>query len=268
MTVTLETEGPLAYLRLDRPEALNAFDAAMIEAMRERITQIRDDPDVRAVVLSGNGRAFCTGVDVKGLHGGTLGLDWFRDWHHMTVELESLEVPVVAAIQGHCLGGGLMLTLAVDYRIAATDLQIGLGAVRHGILPGSAPQRLGAAVGSVTARRLCLFGEYLYAAEALRIGLVDQVVPAADLDHTARTLAERAASFSGATLRELKRLLIQAPLLDDEGYEVAYLAAQQRCLDLPNSLAQPPSGRSVTSATPTPIGDSRAGSERSRRRPR
>jgi enoyl-CoA hydratase/carnithine racemase len=240
VTVTLERQGAVAFLRMDRPETLNAFDAPMIEVMRERLAQLAAEADVRAVVLAGNGRSFCTGIDIKGLRGGELGLEWFGSWHHMTADLERLEIPVVAAVQGHCLGGGVMLTLAADYRIAADDLQIGLGAVRHGILPGSAPQRLAAAVGSVTARRLCLFGEYVDATEALRLGLVDRVVPAVDLEFEARTLADRAASFSTATLRELKHLLVRSPTLDDAAYEAAYLAAQQRCLAETEQLQDPP----------------------------
>jgi enoyl-CoA hydratase len=234
MIVAVEKDGDVAVLRMDRPEALNAFDAAMIRQMRERVAELAADPSLRALILAGNGRSFCTGVDVKGLRDGSVGLEWFRDWHHMTRELERLEIPVVAAIQGHCLGGGLMLTLTADYRIAADDLQIGLGAVRHGILPGSAPQRLAGVVGTVAARRLCLFGEYIDAVEALHIGLVDRVVPRAELDPTARSLAARAASFSGTTLREVKRLLLHAPTLTDDEYETAYLAAQQRCLEQPS----------------------------------
>jgi enoyl-CoA hydratase/carnithine racemase len=230
MTVTLERSGPVAQLRLDRPEALNAFDASMVERMRERIAEVRADPDIRAVVLAGHGPSFCTGVDIKGLASGQIDLQWFRDWHDMTTELERLDVPLVVALHGHCLGGGLMLTLAADYRVAADDLHIGLGAVRHGILPGSAPHRLAAAVGAVAARRLCLFGEYIGADEALRIGLVDRLVPAGELDAAAEAVADRAASLSRGALRELKRLLRAAPYLDDDAYEIAYLAAQQRCL--------------------------------------
>jgi enoyl-CoA hydratase/carnithine racemase len=215
---------------MNRPEALNAFDGPMIEQMHACVADLAADAALRAVVLSGNGRSFSTGVDVKHLSEGTAGIDWFRTWHHMTTQLERLPVPLVAAIQGHCLGGGVMLTLTADYRIAADDLKIGLGAVRLGILPGSAPQRLAGAVGSVAARRLCLFGEYVDATEALRIGLVDRVVPVAELADAALALANRAASFSPHAVRELKGLLVQAPSLDDRAYEAAYLAAQQRCL--------------------------------------
>ena len=231
MRVTLERHAAVAVLRMDRPEALNAFDHPMIHQMREHVAEIRADATIHAVVLAGAGRSFCTGVDIKLLEAGDIGLDWFREWHHMTTEIENLDIPVVAAVQGHCLGGGVMLTLAADYRIAADDLQIGFGAVRHGILPGTAPYLLADTVGAVAARRLCLFGEYVSAGEALRIGLVDRLVPTNRLQPAAHALAERAASFSTDTLRELKRLMRVRPALDNAGYEAAYLAAQQRCLD-------------------------------------
>ena len=230
MSVELDVVGPVAYLTMARPEALNAFDGPMIDRMRACIARVAGDRSVRAVVLAGQGRSFCTGVDVKGLREGSVRLDWFRAWHHMTADLEAIEVPLIAAIHGHCLGGGLMLTLTADYRLAGDDLQVGLGAVRHGILPGSAPKRLAGIVGAAAARRLCLFGEYVGAAEALRIGLVDRVVPVAELGDGARDLAERAASFSPTAMRELKRLLREAPGLDDAAYAAAYLSAQERCL--------------------------------------
>ena len=91
------------------------------------------------------------------------------------------------------------------------------------------------------ARRLCLFGEYVTAPEALRIGLVDRVVAADELAPTARSLAERAASFSPGTLRELKALLRVAPSLDDDGYAATYLSAQQRCLDEHDKEQEPTS---------------------------
>jgi enoyl-CoA hydratase len=230
VTVHVEREGAIAWLRMDRPQALNAFDAAMVARMRACVAEITGDRDVRAVVLTGNGRSFSTGVDVKALDAASIGIEWFRDWLDMTTELRELPMPLAVAVQGHCLGGGLMLTLAADYRIAAEDLRIGLGAVRHGILPGCAPQQLAGVVGTIAARRLCLFGEYVDAAEALRIGLVDRVVPAPELESAARAVAERVAGLSATALRELKQLLRRTPALDDAGYAAAYLGAQERCL--------------------------------------
>jgi enoyl-CoA hydratase len=230
MTVRIEREGAVVWLWMARPEALNAFDTPMVHRMRDCIGEVAAERDVRAVVLAGEGRSFSTGVDVKALDQAAIGIEWFRDWLAMTNALHRLATPLVVAVQGHCLGGGLMLTLAADYRIAADDVHIGLGAVRHGILPGCAPQKLAALVGSIPARRLCLFGEYVDAEEALRLGLADRVVAPAELLPAARAAAQRAAGLSSTALQELKQLLREGPALDDEEYAAAYLAAQARCL--------------------------------------
>lgn len=92
--------------------------------------------------------------DVKELQIGELDVDTFVEWHRMPRSLRELAIPLIVAIHGHCLGGGLMLTLPADYRLATTDVRMGLGALRHGILPGSPPELLPAIVGSACARRL------------------------------------------------------------------------------------------------------------------
>lgn len=230
-SVLLERGDPIAWLRLNRPEAHNAFDDEMTATMPERVRELAGDPDVRVAILCGNGPSFCTGVDVKALGRRGIDIEWFARWHRILAELENLDVPLIVAIQGHCLGGGLMLTLTADYRLAAEDVSIGLGAVRHGILPGSAPELLPSIVGSVAARRLCLFSEYVDADEALRIGLVDRVVAVRGLEREAVAVAERACRLDPTAVRECKALLREAQTLDAAGYERAYLEAQQRCLD-------------------------------------
>ncbi len=228
--VLLERDGPIAWLRLDRPEAHNAFSAEMTRVMTGCLAEIAADPDVSAVVMSGNGPSFSTGVDVKELARGEVGAESFAAWHRMAAGLGALEVPLIMALHGHCLGGGTMLTLYADYRLGAEGLTIGLGALRHGILPGSAPELLPGIVGMAAARRLCLFGEYVDADEALRIGLLDRVVAPERLEDEARALAERVCGFSAVAVRECKRLLAEAPAMDRDAYETAYHAAQQRCL--------------------------------------
>jgi len=194
------------------------------------VSEVADDRGVRAVILCGSGPSFSTGADVKQLARGGVTAELFLDWHRMARRLGELPMPLIVALHGHCLGGGVMLTLAADYRLAADDLRIGLGAVRHGILPGSAPELLPAIVGAATARRLCLFGEYIGADEALRIGLIDRVVAADELEAEARELAERTCGFSQVAVRECKALIARAPSLGAEGYEQAYLDAQRLCL--------------------------------------
>lgn len=228
--VLLERDGQIAWLRMNRPEAHNAFDLEMTATLKQLVRELAGDRHVRAVILCGNGPSFSTGVDVKQLARGGVTTDLFLDWHRMARLLGELPMPLIVALHGHCLGGGVMLTLAADYRIAAADLNIGLGAVRHGIIPGSAPELLPAIVGAAAARRLCLFGEYVDADEARRIGLVDRVVSAAELEAQARALAERVAGFPQVAVREGKALLARAPHLDADGYERAYAEAQMLCL--------------------------------------
>jgi len=230
-TVTLEREGEIAWLRMNRPEALNAFDQPMVDAMLARLADLAVDRTARAAILIGEGRSFSTGIDLKALGARALSVEWFRDWQRVIVALEQLEIPLVIGVRGNCLGGGLMMLLTGDYRIAGDDLRTGLSAVKYGIIPGSATYRLAAAIGTLNARRLCLFTEFVGAPEAFRLGLVDRVVPAAQVTEVARETAQRVTRFSRTALKETKRLLAQAASLDLAGFERAYLEAQQRCLD-------------------------------------
>ena len=228
--VLLEREGPIAWLRMNRPEAHNAFDSEMTAAMAGCVEEVAADGELGAVILCGNGPSFSTGVDVKELAQGEVSAESFTAWHRMAGALGDLEVPLIVALHGHCLGGGTMLTLYADYRLAAEDLTIGLGALRHGILPGSAPELLPGIIGTAAARRLCLFGEYVDADEALRLGLVDRVLANEALEPEARSLAERVCGFSQVALRECKALLRAAPTLDRDAYAEAYREAQLRCI--------------------------------------
>jgi len=228
--ILLSREGPVAWLRMNRPETLNGFDAPMIEAMLARVAEVRGDPGVRAVVLTGEGRAFCTGLDTKLLAAGGIDGTYFSGWEDVFEALDGIEVPLVAAVRGHCLGGGMSLLLTADYRIAADDLVIGLGAVRLGVVPGFL-YRLGEAVGSLAARRLTLFAEYLGPDEALRIGLVDEVVPGDRLEAAAREVALRVSSYPAEGVRQAKRLLRRASPVDAAAGRERQGSAEAACLE-------------------------------------
>lgn len=225
----LERQGPIAWLRMNRPETLNGFDRPMIAAMLARLAEVRSDPEVRAAVLTGAGRAFCTGLDTRMLAAGALDISYFDGWQDVFDALEELDVPLIAAVNGHCLGGGLALALCADYRIGGDDLVIGFGAIRHGIVPPHLV-RLVEGVGSLVARRLVLFAEYVDAPEALRIGLVDAVVPAGRLEETARQTALRVCRFAPQGMREAKRLLRAVSPVDVQASRNAEVAAWERCL--------------------------------------
>jgi enoyl-CoA hydratase/carnithine racemase len=230
-TVLLEKEDRIAWLRLNRPEALNAQSAEMAHDMLDVLAELGSDREVKAVILTGEGRAFSTGIDLKALGKSVIGIEWFEEWQRIFRSLERLDVPLIIAARGYCLGGGLMLLLTGDYRVVGDDLRTGLSAVKHGIIPGLAPHRLADAIGGLAARRLCLFCEEVDAAEALRLGLVDQVVPSDQVEAAAMVAAERILAFSPTAIMETKRLLAQGSELGDADYDRLYCEAQQRCLE-------------------------------------
>jgi len=235
-TVTLHIEGEIAWLTMNRPEVLNAFDQAMVDAMLARLDELAADRRVRAAILTGKGRAFSVGVDLKALSAQALSIQWFRNWDRIAATLERLEMPLVIGARGDCIGGGLGLLLTGDYRIGADNIRVGLGAVKHGLVAGPATHQLAARIGALNARRLCLFDEFLDASEALRIGLIDRVVPESRVEEIAHAAAERVAKFPRSAVRETKRLLAEAAALDLSRFERDYLQAQQRSLESSASL--------------------------------
>lgn len=207
----LQVEDGLATLTLNRPAALNAlsreFAAALVAALRELAAR----PDLRVVVLRGAGeRAFCTGADLKeratlsadekGAHTALIGA--------AAAALAALPVPTIAAVRGYALAGGLELALACDIRLAAADAAFGLTEVTIGIFPGAGgPVRLPRVVGPGKARELIFSGRRIDATEALACGLVERVVPPADLDDTVATLAGQIRDAAPLAVRAVKRVL-------------------------------------------------------------
>jgi len=192
----------IAILRLDRPENLNAWNQDMREEMRDAVRIMVEDDDLRVLIVTGTGRAFSAGEDVRGMGDLTaVGPKSFRRRvrmiHNVFDEIEQMEVPVIAAINGVAAGGGLELALSCDFRFAAHGARLGLPEGNVGLIPGSGGiSRLVKLVGPSRAKRLIMTGEILDADAALAMGLVDEVVPADGLlDHCvafAEKLAERA----------------------------------------------------------------------------
>src|SRR6185503_4352529 len=179
----------IGVLELTRPEKLNATDDDSLRDLDRAAARAARDRGARAVIVRGRGRAFCTGIDLAALAGDRLPADWFRRWEVALAKIEAIPVATVAAIQGACLGGGLQIALCADLRVASADATFGLSAVRHGIIPGLATYRLPRIIGMGAAREMMLLGETWDAARAERHGLVNRVVPAAELDATARAIA-------------------------------------------------------------------------------
>src|SRR5213595_2711181 len=120
-TMRCELDGPLARLRFNRPEALNAANWAWVQDIVSATAYLAQSAETRVVIVSGEGRAFCSGLDTKELAQGNLTVSWFETWERGVVALAELNAITIAAIQGYCLGGGLQLALGCDLRIASSD---------------------------------------------------------------------------------------------------------------------------------------------------
>jgi enoyl-CoA hydratase len=178
-------EDGIAVLTLDRPEAMNALDVATLTEVRDRLTELRSDNDVRVIVLTGAGdRAFAAGADIKYMN--ELSVDAAKEWgdlgHHVGQLLETAPKVSIAAINGFALGGGCELALACDIRYAAATAKLGQPEVNLGIIPGwGGTQRLARVCGLGVAKDLILTGRVVDAEEALRIHLVSAVYEPGEL---------------------------------------------------------------------------------------
>jgi len=177
----LTREGAIAVLRLNRPDNLNSWNQQMRDELRLAVAELVDDDALRVLVITGTGRAFSAGEDVRGMKGladiGTRGFRRVaRDIHNVFDEIEAIEVPVIAAINGVAAGGGLELALSCDFRFAANTAKVGFPENNVGLIPGSGGcSRLVRQVGLSRAKRLVMTGEMVLAPKALELGLVDEV---------------------------------------------------------------------------------------------
>jgi len=176
--IVLEVDGPLVRITLNRPDVLNAENLAWVQALESAVRTVATEPSVRTVLVRGAGRAFCAGMDLEMLSREGMPAGFYEGQERAFRELELMDKITIAALHGYCLGGGLQLAISCDIRICSTDCRLGLPALREGLFPGMAVFRLPRLIGLGPARRLILSGETIGAEEALRLGLVDHLVPA------------------------------------------------------------------------------------------
>jgi crotonobetainyl-CoA hydratase len=203
----LERRDGILEVTLDRPKA-NAIDAATSRAMGEAFCAFRDDPGLVCAILTGGGeRFFSAGWDLKAAAAGeSADSDFGAGGFGGLSELFDLNKPVIAAINGHAVGGGFELMLACDMAVAAADAQFWLPEARLGIIADSAALRLPKRLPPAIAAELLMTGRRMEAAEALRWGLVNRVVPAADVMAAARELADEVAASAPLSLAVLKEV--------------------------------------------------------------
>lgn len=191
----VEVSDSIALVTVSRPEKLNALSREMLLALGDCFTGLAADSSAGAVILTGAGeKAFVAGADISNLADLTpvTGRQWAALGQRVFSQIESMAKPVIAAINGYALGGGLELAMACHLRLASDNARLGLPELKLGIIPGNGgTQRLPRLVGKGRALEIMLTGEPISAAEAHRIGLVNQVVPQAALLDAARSLARR-----------------------------------------------------------------------------
>lgn len=210
--VRSERRGVVALLTLNRPDALNALDRASLEAIRSAVADVAADESARALVLTGEGRAFAAGADIAQMSGltATEAEAFSRLGHDATAALEALEVPTIAAVNGFALGGGCELALACDWIYASEKARFGQPEVALGLIPGfGGTSRLVRRVGIGWAKELVLTGDPIKADEALRIGLANKVFAPDELLPAALAAAESVAAKGPLAVARAKRVMDQ-----------------------------------------------------------
>ena len=220
-TIRYETVDGVATITLDRPDVLNAMNDAMRRELTRCFTDLAGDDDVRVVVVTGAGeRAFSAGADIREFVEPLVPVRFREQRRRLDFRqvMDRCAQPIIAAIRGFALGGGLELALACDIRSASEDAQLGLTEVNLAIIPGGGgTQRLPRLIGRGKALEMILTGAHLPAAEALRIGLVERVVPPADVLSNAMELARTLAGKAPVALRYAKEAVVKGlelPLAD------------------------------------------------------
>ncbi len=226
--IRIDIEDAIAILTIARPEKLNAFDIDMLKALAAACDTVEADRNIRAVILTGEGKAFCAGGDIKAwgaMRPEEFGHDWVRFGHRVFERLATLRMPVIAAMNGHALGGGMELAAAADIRLAEQQIKIGLPETSLGMVPGwSGTQRLVRRFGAQIVRRMVLGGEMFTAEEARANGLVDAIVETGTVLAAAKDYADRIVKRGPAAL-EICKLMIASANGEDNGTAVEALGS-------------------------------------------
>jgi enoyl-CoA hydratase len=213
-TVLLEHDGPIATITINRPESLNALNPDVLQGVILALGKIASNPSIRSVIITGKGpKAFVAGADIRTMS--QLGprpiAEYVELGQRAMRTIETFDVPVIAAVNGFALGGGLELALACDLIVCAESAKLGQPEVNLGIMPGfGGTQRLIQRCGIGTARRLCYTGELIGAEEARMVGIADKVAPDAQLMDEVKKIATTIASKAPLAIKGTKKVINQA----------------------------------------------------------
>lgn len=228
--VRYEAVEGVGWITLARPQVLNALDPLLASELAAAVDAARTDADAWVVAVTGEGRAFSSGMDRKALSAGTIGESFFRDWIRALNGLEDMDKLVLAVIRGYCIGGGLQLALACDLRLCAADAVLGLGATRHGLIPDGAVLRLARVVGLGRAKELALLNDHVTPAQGLAMGLINWVVPPEGFDAGLRRVIAKCLEAAPTATRHTKRLLLSSFHADPRTLIDEVVAAQMECM--------------------------------------
>ncbi len=214
-TIVLNIENGIAVLTINRPDSLNALNKQVIVDLAEAVSSIEADSTIRCVIVTGSGeKAFVAGADIKEIDQ-LESSDAYRfaiTGQHLFSKIETLRMPVIAVVNGFALGGGLELALACDFIVASDDAKFGLPECTLGIMPGyGGTIRLVRRIGSARAKEIAMTGGFYTSAEALNLGVVNKVVPKAELMTVATKLAQTLASRAPKALTAIKESIHQSP---------------------------------------------------------
>jgi enoyl-CoA hydratase/carnithine racemase len=224
-TIVWEKQGCLGRVTLNRPHLLNAVNNQATLDLIAVADLIAADPELRVTILTGAGeRSFSTGIDLKELSSGKIEQVYHHQFERALRTLETCDKIIIAAINGWCLGGGLQLALACDVRIARSDSQLGLPAVKECLIPGMSVFRLPRFIGLGRAKRLILSGENITARQALDMGLVEYVFEPAEF-------ADKVEQVAGAFLKTASVGARQAKLLTTQAFDYDHAVLIQRYFD-------------------------------------
>lgn len=231
--VTVHTNGPITQLTLNRPDKFNCLSQAMLKGLLDGITQAEMTPGVRVVVISSKGSHFCTGADLDEVQGHRESRERLNEFiafgHHVMQRMENSPLPVITAVQGYCLAGGMELMMTADIVFSAADARIGCQHAKYGLVPGwGGSQRLPRLVGMRRAMELMFSARWLDAETAADWGLVNVVVDASKLLDEVGAFAQQLSTRNPESIGAMKRLV-------REGASLAIPAA----LELEQSIAVP-----------------------------
>jgi enoyl-CoA hydratase/carnithine racemase len=206
-----EKRGAVAILTINRPQAMNAYDSDAVHGMGRRFQEFDDDSSLHVAILTGAGdKAFCTGADLKKLHGKDFGGGiqelWDDERQYRLGQRIKPRKPVIAAVNGYCLAGGLELALACDLRIASSTASFGCPEVKRSIIHGYGAMRLVQMIPFAVAMNMLLTGDRISAQRAAEVGLVNEVVEPAELMNAAMRLAETVAANAPLSVKLTKEL--------------------------------------------------------------